>query len=114
MRFEVSKRATVVVGIGAGLAGSFLLFHAARTWWATYKLNQLRKKAINGEISAFEFLQTAIGQGIAPPPPGAARVTIDDAKRMQCTALFPFDFENNAVPGFLEAIDQLRRSGECL
>ncbi len=101
-----------MIGVGAGLVGAIVVFHKARQWWARHKLDQLREKAARGEIPTTQFLNAVIASGQPAPTPGAVKVTVDEAKRMSCAAIFPAGL--STLPEFAAALDELRRNGTCL
>lgn len=107
------SKPVIAVGIGAGLVGSFLLLREAQKWLVRHKLDKLRAQAVAGQIPARQFLDAVLASG-SPAAPGAPKITVEDAKRLQCSAVFPDNVFRNLIPQFDAAIDQMRRDGTCL
>jgi hypothetical protein len=116
MAVTLSTKATYAIGAGAGFVGIVLAYHQWKKYRARKKFEESVRRAVAGEVSTRSVLEDALAAGqITDPGTGKKIIVRDDlppATRLSCEVAFPaatFSF----LPGFAEALAEMRRKGTC-
>lgn len=108
----LSTRTKYIAGAGVGLVGAFLIFRQWEKYKARKDFEDLKRRAIAGDVPARAILEQ-IGDVLASNVPGGPKLTIPD-HTLACSVVFPFTPSQIAViPGMAEALANLRLKGEC-